>query len=66
MSSYINLSSLPEPTLQISTARTPDNQRLGTDFLPVLDSPSAHARGSIVFVGYGMSIPLRTWMTMPE
>ena len=31
----------PEPTLQISTARTPDNQRLGTDFLPVLDSPSA-------------------------
>ena len=44
----------PEPTLQISTARTPDNQRLGTDFLPVLDSPSAHARAPIVFVGYGI------------
>jgi hypothetical protein len=44
----------PEPTLQISTARTPDNQRLGTDFLPVLDSPSAHARALIVFVGYGI------------
>ena len=44
----------PEPSLQISTARTPDNQRLGTDFLPVLDSPSAHARAPIVFVGYGI------------
>ena len=44
----------PEPTLQISTARTPDTQRLGTDFLPVLDSPSAHARAPIVFVGYGI------------
>jgi hypothetical protein len=44
----------PEPTLQISTASTPDNQRLGTDFLPVLDSPSAHARAQIVFVGYGI------------
>jgi hypothetical protein len=44
----------PEPTLQISTARIPDNQRLGTDFLPVLDSPFAHARAPIVFVGYGI------------
>jgi hypothetical protein len=44
----------PEPTLQISTARIPGNQRLGTDFLPVLDSPSAHARAPIVFVGYGI------------
>jgi hypothetical protein len=44
----------PEPTLQISTARTPDNQLLGTDFLPVLDSPSAHARAPIVFIGYGI------------
>ena len=44
----------PEPTLQISTARIPGDQRLGTDFLPVLDSPSAHIRASIVFVGYGI------------
>lgn len=43
-----------EPTLQISTAGIPDNQRLGMDFLPVLDSPSAHARAPIVFVGYGI------------
>jgi hypothetical protein len=44
----------PEPTLRISTAGVPDNQRLGTDFLPVLDSPSAYARAPIVFVGYGI------------
>lgn len=44
----------PEATLHISTARIPDNQQLGTDFLPVLDSPSAHARAPIVFVGYGI------------
>ncbi len=44
----------PEATLHISTARIPDNQQLGTDFLPVLDSPPAHARAPIVFVGYGI------------
>jgi hypothetical protein len=44
----------PEPTLQISTARISDNQRIGMDFLPVLDSPSAHAHAAIVFVGYGI------------
>jgi hypothetical protein len=44
----------PEPTLQISTAKIPDQQRLGMDFLPVLDSPSAHVRAPIVFVGYGI------------
>jgi hypothetical protein len=45
---------VPEATLQISTARNPEKQRLGTDFLPVLDSPSAHAHAPIVFVGYGI------------
>ena len=44
----------PELALHISTARIPENQQLGTDFLPVLDSPSAHARAPIVFVGYGI------------
>ncbi|WP_455244518.1 M28 family peptidase [Petrachloros mirabilis] len=29
----------------------------GTDFLPVLDSPSANVRAEIVFVGYGLSDP---------
>jgi Peptidase family M28 len=31
--------------------------RSGSDFLPVLDSPSADIRASIVFVGYGLSDP---------
>jgi Peptidase family M28 len=31
--------------------------RRSSDFLPVLDSPSADVRGSIVFVGYGISDP---------
>ena len=31
--------------------------RSGTGFLPVLDSPSADLRASIVFVGYGLSDP---------
>jgi Peptidase family M28 len=44
----------PEPILQISTGKTSDVQHLGTDFLPILDSPSAHARAPIVFVGYGI------------
>jgi hypothetical protein len=44
----------PAPQVQISTARTPVNLELGTDFLPVLDSPAAHARAPIVFVGYGI------------
>jgi len=44
----------PAPVLQISTARVPLSQELGTDFLPVLDSPSSHVRAPIVFVGYGI------------
>lgn len=44
----------PEPTLQLSTLGRPENQNLGTDFLPVFDSPSAHVRVPIVFVGYGI------------
>ena len=44
----------PEATLHISTGRLSDTQRLVTDFLPVLDSPSAHVRAPIVFVGYGI------------
>jgi len=47
----------PAPVLQISTARVPLSQELGTDFLPVLDSPSSHVRAPIVFVGYGIVDP---------
>ncbi len=44
----------PGPLLRISTASDPLTKQLGTDYLPVLDSPSAQVRGPIVFVGYGI------------
>ena len=44
----------PNPSLHISTASDSLTQQLGTDYLPILDSPSAEGRGPIVFVGYGI------------
>ncbi|HEY6287992.1 MAG TPA: hypothetical protein VIW48_00960, partial [Nitrospiraceae bacterium] len=44
----------PDPLLRISTASDSLTKQLGTDYLPILDSPSAEVRGSIVFVGYGI------------
>ena len=44
----------PNPLLRISTASDSLTQQLGTDYLPILDSPSAAVRGPIVFVGYGI------------
>ena len=44
----------PGPVLRISTASDSLTQQLAIDYLPVLDSPSAAVRGSIVFVGYGI------------
>ena len=44
----------PDPSLSISTASDSLTQQLGTDYLPILDSPSAEVRGPIVFVGYGI------------
>lgn len=44
----------PEPVLQISTAQAPLSLQLGTDFLPVFDSPSSRVRAPIVFAGYGI------------
>lgn len=44
----------PDPLLRISTASDSLSQQLGTDYLPILDSPSAEVRGPIVFVGYGI------------
>ena len=32
---------------------------LGTDFLPVLDSPAVHTTAQVVFVGYGIDDPAR-------
>ncbi|HEX6825200.1 MAG TPA: M28 family peptidase [Nitrospiraceae bacterium] len=44
----------PNPLLRISTASDSLIQQLGTDYLPILDAPSADVRGPIVFVGYGI------------
>lgn len=44
----------PAPLLQIATASGPQTAQLGTDYLPILDSPSAAVHGPIVFVGYGI------------
>jgi peptidase M28-like protein len=44
----------PEPSLRIATASDSLIQQLGTDYLPILDAPSADVRGPIVFVGYGI------------
>jgi hypothetical protein len=44
----------PDPLLRISTASDSLIEQLGTDYLPILDSPSAEVRGPIMFVGYGI------------
>jgi hypothetical protein len=44
----------PDPLLRISTASDSLTKQLGTDYLPILDSPSAEVRGPIVFVDYGI------------
>jgi len=44
----------PDPLFHISTASDSLIQQLGTDYLPILDAPSADVRGPIVFVGYGI------------
>lgn len=44
-----------EPFLQIASAKNQSTLRIGPEFLPILDSPSADIHSSIVFVGYGLS-----------
>ncbi|HKO29929.1 MAG TPA: M20/M25/M40 family metallo-hydrolase, partial [Nitrospiraceae bacterium] len=44
----------PDPLLRISTGSDSLAKQLGSDYLPILDSPSAEVRGPIVFVGYGI------------
>ncbi|MBH0184050.1 MAG: M28 family peptidase [Nitrospira sp.] len=46
-----------EPFLQITTTNNHSTLRIGPEFLPILDSPSADIHSSIVFVGYGLSDP---------
>jgi hypothetical protein len=46
-----------EPLLRIGLTQDQPPLRIGTDFLPILDSPSADVRAPIAFVGYGLSDP---------
>ncbi|NOT22298.1 MAG: M28 family peptidase [Nitrospiraceae bacterium] len=44
----------PDPILRIATTGDSLTKRLGADYLPILDSPSAAVHGPIVFAGYGI------------
>ena len=46
-----------EPFLQINLTQGHLPLHIGSDFLPILDSPSVDIRASIIFVGYGLSDP---------
>lgn len=60
MASIIPTSTIqPDPELRIGSANQMAASRLGTDYLPVFDSPSAHIQSRIIFVGYGIVDPLQ-------
>ncbi|HSN04795.1 MAG TPA: M28 family peptidase [Nitrospira sp.] len=44
----------PNPALHTGTADQFAAAQLGTDYLPVFDSPTADVQGPVVFVGYGI------------
>ncbi|WHZ15675.1 MAG: PDZ domain (also known as DHR or GLGF) [Nitrospira sp.] len=46
-----------DPLLQVSLVADHQPASIGTDYLPVLDSPSADLQAPLVFVGYGISDP---------
>ncbi len=55
MASILPSSSIePNASLSISAGGDAASRQLGTDYLPILDSPAANVRGPIVFVGYGI------------
>lgn len=47
----------PNPLLRISVGGDAVTRQLGTEYLPVFDSPIADLQGPIVFVGYGIVDP---------
>lgn len=47
----------PNTSLRLSTTADATPARLGSDFLPILDSPTAEVHAPIMFVGYGISDP---------
>jgi hypothetical protein len=44
----------PDPVLRIGNADQLMTSTLGTDYLPVFDSPAANVQGRVIFVGYGI------------
>lgn len=48
-----------EPLLELSIGSLAIQALVGTDYLPVLDSPAVNVTAPIVFVGYGISDPAR-------
>ena len=55
MASIIPASTIqPDPALRIGSANHTTVSSLGSEYLPIFDSPSAHIQGRVVFVGYGI------------
>ncbi len=48
-----------EATVELAVNERTKRLTIGTDFLPVLDSPSVDLLASVVFVGYGIADPAR-------
>jgi Peptidase family M28 len=58
MASMVSTSLIePAPIVRTGTAGQFVTVQIGTDYLPVFDSPSADLQGQIVFVGYGIVDP---------
>jgi Peptidase family M28 len=58
MASMVSTSLIePDPVVRTGAANQLVTAKLGTDYLPVFDSPSADLQGQIVFVGYGIVDP---------
>ncbi len=54
----VQVSSVAEaPVLQIGTTSDNPAAELGSDYLPILDSPSINLQAQIAFVGYGIADP---------
>ncbi len=59
MASIIPTSTIqPDPELRIGNADQMTTVTLGTDYLPVFDSPTANTQGRVIFAGYGIVDPL--------
>jgi hypothetical protein len=55
MASLVPTSTIrPDPVLRIGNADQLTTSTLGTDYLPVFDSPAANVQGRVIFVGYGI------------